>query len=38
MPRPRLLLSRADVAHSLVDELDRGAHQHQMVGIAGVRK
>jgi len=38
MPRPRLSLSRADVAHFLLDELDLGAHQHQMVGIAGVRK
>lgn len=38
MPRPRLSLSRADVAHFLLDEVEGGAHQHQMVGIAGVRK
>jgi putative NADH-flavin reductase len=37
MPRPRLSISRADVAHFLLDEVERGAHRHQMVGMAGSR-
>jgi putative NADH-flavin reductase len=37
MPRPRLSVSRADVAHFLLDEVERGAHRNQMVGMAGTR-
>jgi putative NADH-flavin reductase len=35
LPRGSLTLSRADVAHFLLDELERGAHAHQIVGMAG---
>jgi putative NADH-flavin reductase len=35
LPRGSLSLSRADVAHFLLDELERGAHVHQIVGMAG---
>ena len=37
MPRPRLSVSRSDVAHFLLDEAERGAHRRQMVGMAGSR-
>lgn len=37
MPRPRLAVSRADVAHFLLDEVERGAHRNRMVGMAGSR-
>jgi putative NADH-flavin reductase len=37
MPRPRLPVSRSDVAHFLLDEAERGAHRRQMVGMAGSR-
>jgi putative NADH-flavin reductase len=36
LPRGSLTLSRADVAHFLLDELERGAHVRQIVGMAGV--
>jgi putative NADH-flavin reductase len=35
LPRGSLTLSRADVAHFLLDELEHGAHAHQIVGMAG---
>jgi putative NADH-flavin reductase len=35
LPRGSISLSRADVAHFLLDELERGAHVHQIVGMAG---
>jgi putative NADH-flavin reductase len=34
MPRGKLWLSRADVAHFLLGELDRAAHAHRIVGMA----
>ena len=34
-PPGKRTLSRADVAHFLLDELDRRAHLRQIVGIAG---
>jgi putative NADH-flavin reductase len=37
MPRGRLWVSRADVAHFLLDELEDGLHRHQVVGMAGGR-
>jgi putative NADH-flavin reductase len=37
MPRPRLPVSRADVAHFLLDEVEQGAHRNRMVGMAGSR-
>jgi putative NADH-flavin reductase len=38
MPRGGLSLSRADVAHFLLEELDRRAHVRRMVGMASARK
>lgn len=34
MPRGRLSISRADVAHFLLSELERRSHTRQIVGIA----
>jgi putative NADH-flavin reductase len=34
LPRRGFLLSRADVAHFLLDELERGAHPRRIVGLA----
>jgi putative NADH-flavin reductase len=34
MPRGRWWVSRADLAHFLLGELQRGAHTHQIVGMA----
>jgi putative NADH-flavin reductase len=34
-PPGKRTVSRADVAHFLLDELDRGAHVHHVVGQAG---
>ncbi len=33
-PRGRLVVSRADVAHFLLEELERGEHRRQIVGMA----
>jgi putative NADH-flavin reductase len=35
MPQGRLSLSRADLAHFLLGEVERGAHVRQIVGLAG---
>lgn len=35
LPRGRLVVSRADVAHFLLDELENGRHSRQIVGMAG---
>jgi putative NADH-flavin reductase len=35
MPRGSRLVSRADVADFLLDEVERGAHRRQIVGMAG---
>ncbi len=37
MPRGKLSVSRADVGHFLLDELERRAHRGQTVGMAGGR-
>jgi len=37
MPRGGSSVSRADVAHFLLDELERGAHVRRMVGMARVK-
>jgi putative NADH-flavin reductase len=36
MPRGRGWVSRADVAHFLLDEVEQRGHPHQIVGMAGV--
>jgi putative NADH-flavin reductase len=36
MPRGRRALSRADVAHFLLEELEHRAHIHRIVGMAAV--
>jgi putative NADH-flavin reductase len=38
MPRGRLSVSRADVADFLLNEVARGAHRRQIVGMAGGRR
>jgi hypothetical protein len=35
MPQGRISLSRADVAHFLLGEVERDAHVRQIVGVAG---
>jgi putative NADH-flavin reductase len=35
LPSGHLTISRADVAHFLLDELERGTHMRQIVGMAG---
>jgi putative NADH-flavin reductase len=35
MPRGRVWVSRADVAHFLLDELEQSRHVHEIVGMAG---
>jgi hypothetical protein len=37
MPRGGFSLSRADVAHFFLEELDRRAHLHRIVGMASVK-
>jgi uncharacterized protein YbjT (DUF2867 family) len=34
LPPGRRIVSRADLAHFLLEELERGAHRHQIVGMA----